>query len=334
MGRKIFNLFLAFVYSSTAFGWGVWGHNHINRGAVLALPREMGMFFYNHIDYLTMESTIPDVRKYTMNDKAEFPRHYIHLESYNYESRDMMPKTLDQVIAKYGKDSVDKYGILPWHIQDIMSKLTKAIKNKHKAEILFLAADLGHYIGDGHMPLHTTENSDGQFTGQKGIHAFWEIQLPELFGKRYNFYVPDAHYIKNIEKAAWDLVDSTYALAYPMLSIEKKLKNDNPDDKQYEMVNDKPLKTDFGSVVHTYAYSHVYHELLNGMVEKQMRGAIELTASLWYTAWVNAGKPDLSDLDPEFITERNKIPYKEDITAWKKGKVKGAGGAKDFPAVK
>lgn len=334
MGRKLFVLVFSIIYTSNAFGWGVWGHNHINRGAVLALPKEMGMFFYNHIDYLTMESTIPDVRKYTMNDKSEFPRHYIQLENYGYESRDMMPRTLEQVIAKYGKDSADKWGILPWHIQDMMVKLTKAMKNKHKAEILFLAADLGHYIGDGHMPLHTTENSDGQLTGQKGIHAFWEIQLPELFGKNYNFYVTNIRYIKNVEKAAWDLVDSTYALSFPMLAIEKKLKNDNPEDKQYEMVGGKPLKTEFGSVVHTYAYSHVYHELLNGMVEKQMRGAIELTACLWYTAWVNAGKPDLSDLDPEFVTERNKIPYKEDMAAWKKGKVKGAGGAKDFPAVK
>lgn len=334
MVRKLLAACIAVFCTSTSFGWGVWGHNHINRGAILALPPEMGMFFYNHIDYITMESTVPDVRKYTMNDKTEFPRHYIHLERYGYESRNRMPKTLEQAIAKFGKDSVDKYGILPWHIQDMMAKLTKAMKNKHKAEILFLAADLGHYIGDGHMPLHTTENGDGQLTGQKGIHAFWEIQLPELFGKSYNFYVDDVRYIKNVEKATWDLIDSTHTLVAPMLSVEKKLKDDNPEEKQYEMVNGKPLKTDFGSVVHTYAYSHVYHELLNGMVERQMKRSIALTASLWYTAWVNAGKPDLGDLDPEFIVERNKTAYKQDIAAWKKGKVKGAGGAKDFPAVK
>jgi len=334
MNKRIFILCFALAYVTNAAAWGVWGHNHINRGAVLALPGEMGMFFYNHIDYITLESTVPDVRKYTMHDKAEFPRHYINLESYNYSSRKTMPKTVAAAIAKYGKDSVDKYGILPWHIQDMMDKLTKAIKSKHKAEILFLAADLGHYIGDGHMPLHTTDNHDGQLTGQKGIHAFWEIQLPELFGKGYNFYVKDVRYIKNIEKAAWDLMDSTYSLAEPMLAIEKKLKDDSPEDKQYEMVDGKPLKTEFGSVVHTYNYSHVYHELLDGMVERQMKRAIELTACLWYTAWVNAGRPDLSDLDPEFLEERNKTDYKEDIAAWKRGKVKGAGGAKDFPAVK
>src|SRR2546430_5350012 len=96
---------ICMVFAIKAFGWGKWGHNHINRGAVLALPREMGMFFYDHIDFITEESTVPDIRKYTMNDKTEFSRHYINLESYNYVSRDMMPKTLAGVIAKYGKDS-------------------------------------------------------------------------------------------------------------------------------------------------------------------------------------------------------------------------------------
>ena len=63
-----------------AYGWGVWGHNHVNKGAVLALPPEMGMFFYNHADFIIEESTVPDLRKHILGDKAEMPRHYIDLE--------------------------------------------------------------------------------------------------------------------------------------------------------------------------------------------------------------------------------------------------------------
>ena len=37
--------------------------------------------------------------------------------------------------------------------------------------------------------------------------------------------------------------------------------------------------------------------LLHGMVEEQMRFAIEETANFWYTARVNAGRPDLTNLD-------------------------------------
>jgi hypothetical protein len=54
-----------------------------------------------------------------------------------------------------------------WHIQDLMAKLTKAFKDKRKNEILFIAGDLGHYIADGHMPLHTSDNHDGQNQSKK-----------------------------------------------------------------------------------------------------------------------------------------------------------------------
>jgi len=317
--------------ASFVFGWGVWGHNHINKGAVLALPKEMGMFFYNHSDFITEESTVPDIRKHALNDKAESGRHYINLESYHYESRDGMPKTLQDAIARYGKDSVAKNGILPWYIQDMMAKLTEAFKNKSKTEILFLAADLGHYIADAHMPLHTSVNHDGQLTRQEGIHALWESQIPELFGKNYNLYTGEAHYIKNIEKATWDIIDSSHNLVNTLLRMEKKMKNDNPPDKQYVLDADgKPQKNKFGQPVHTYEYAHVYQELLNGMVERQMRYAIKYTADFWYTAWVNAGKPDLSDLDPQNITERNKTFYKEDVSAWRKGKIKGCASEREF----
>jgi len=266
-----------------------------------------------------------------LTDKAEASRHYIDLEWYNFASKANVPEKMADAVAKYGKDSVQKYGVLPWNIEDMMDKLTDAMKNKRKTEILFLAADLGHYIGDAHMPLHTSLNHDGQLTGQQGIHAFWESQLPELFGKNYRLYVGDVHYISDIKKATWEIIDSSNKLVATMLEIEAKLKRDNPEDKQYVMGPDgKPAKNKFGSVIHTYDYAVEYHELLSGMVEKQMRNAIEKTADFWYTAWVNAGKPDLDDLDPESVTERNRAVYKDDIKAFKTGKIRGLRSDKEF----
>lgn len=332
--KKIFAILLLCLCATGVYyagAWGVWGHNHINKGAVMALPKEMGMFFYNHADFITEESTVPDLRKYTMNDKAEGCRHYIDLEKYDYTSPASMPRTTKDAIAKYSKDSTDRYGVLPWYIQEMEAKLTEAFRNKRKTEILFLAADLGHYIADAHMPLHTTLNHNGQLTDQVGIHAFWESQLPELFGREYNLYTGEAHYIPDIEKTTWAIIDSSYRLSYTLLYDEKKMKTDNPVDKQYELGPDgQPKKNKFGQPIHTYEYAHVYHELLNGMVEKQMRAAIKMTADFWYTAWVNAGKPDLSTLDPEYITDRNKAFYKEEMKAWQKGKVRGCRSDKEF----
>ncbi len=317
--------------ASAVYAWGVWGHNHINKGAVLALPREIGMFFYNHADFITEESTVPDIRKHMNNDRTEGARHFIDLERYNYAGRSGMPASMSAALQQYGKDTLEKYGVLPWAIEDMMAKLTDAFKNKRKTEILYLAADLGHYVADAYMPLHTSINHDGQQTGQQGIHAFWEAQLPELFGKNYKLYVGDVQYISNIDKAVWDAIDSSHSKAPTLLRIEAKLKKDNPMDKQYVMGADgQPAKNKFGAPVHTFEYAHVYHELLDGMVEQQMRASIRLTADLWYTAWVNAGKPDLSTLDPDYVTDRNKAAYKEDMKAWKTGKVRGCKSEKEF----
>lgn len=312
------------------FGWGAWGHNHINKGAVMALPAQMGMFFYNHADFIVEESTVPDLRKYTMGDKEEYPRHYIDLEKYTYGTAGR-PATLKDAIARYSKDSTDKYGTLPWHIKEMMEKLTTAFKNKRKTEILLLAADLGHYVGDAHMPLHTTVNHNGQLTGQIGIHAFWESQLPELFGRTYKLYTGEAEYIADVEKATWATIDSSHNLINHLLRMEAKMRKDNPADKQYVMGSDgQPLKNKFGQPVHAYEYAHVYHELLGGMVENQLRAATKMTADLWYTAWVNAGKPDLSELDPEYITERNKPFYAQDLKYFRNGKIKGCSSDKEF----
>ena len=35
---------------------------------------------------------------------------------------------------------------------------------------------------------------------------------------------------------------------------------------------------------------------MNGMVERRLRAAILAVGSVWYTAWVDAGQPDLSKL--------------------------------------
>ena len=304
-----------------SFGWGIWGHKHINKAAVFALPPEMRTFFYNHIDFITEESVVPDIRKYTINDKPEFARHYIDIEDFDLPV-DNFPKTMKEATAKFDSTLLQKSGMLPWYIQVITDKLTKAFKNKNRTEILFLAADLAHYIADAYMPLHTSSNHDGQLTNQKGIHSFWESQLPELFGDIYNFYTGDAKFIDNITDETWSIIKHSHQLADTLLLTEKKVHVSFSKEKVYNTDADKKIiKNQYNQPVHTLEYSKAFHEALNGMVEKQMRGAIAATANYWYTAWVNAGKPDLTSLDSDDLTNRNKKYLKEDMKAWTKGKI-------------
>ena len=317
-------ILLAFILIS----WGVYGHEHINRAAVLSLPAPMQSFFFNHIDFITVESSVPDVRKYTINDNAEKPRHFIDLE--NYGPLDELPATLEEAQKKYDADFLQKNGILPWYIEEMMKKLTRAFKEKNKTEILFLAADLGHYIGDANMPLHTSVNYNGQLTGQVGIHAFWESQLPEMFGDQYNYYSGPAVYIKDIHRKVWDIIRHTHTLADTLLLADKELRQQFKGDIYAKDSTGNVLKNKYHQPVFSAEYARQYHEKLNGMVEKQLRSSIRETASFWYTAWVNAGKPDLSGLDPVEQTERNKAELKKELNLYKEGKLTDIKSRREF----
>lgn len=320
MKRYILIVVSSLLCSANAFGWGQWGHMHINKAAVFALPVEMRSFFYNHIDFMVEEAVVPDIRKYTLNDKAEFARHYINIEDYHIPINGL-PVSMADAKAKYSDSMLNKCGMLPWYMQLMMQKLTNAMKEGRRAEILLLAADLGHYVGDAHMPLHTSSNHNGQLTNQQGIHAFWESQLPEMFGAQYDFYTGDAKYVDNVNKETWSIVAHSFSLADILLATERQVHSSFSADKIYVLASDgKPLKNMFNQQVYSKAYAKAYHDALKGMVEQQMRAAIIELANFWYTAWVNAGKPDLNKLDDEQTINRNKKFLDEDYELWRSGK--------------
>ncbi len=312
----------ALIIGFFTLSWGIVGHERINKAAVMALPYPLQTFFYNHIDFITQEASVPDIRKYALSYKDEGPRHYFDME--NFGAADTYPKTLEEAKKKYDAKFLSDNGILPWYIEDMMAKLTKAFKDKNRAEILFLAADLGHYIGDAHMPLHTSANHDGQLTDQKGIHSLWESRLPELFAKNYKLNVPYAHHYDDVHKAIWDMINDTHSLAQPLLDIDKKLRTATPENQVFKMDADgKVMKSKYNTALFSDEYAKKLHEQLNGMVESQMKKAITATASFWYTAWVDAGKPDLSDLDSPEVTKRNAKALKEDWDLFQKGDLFG-----------
>jgi hypothetical protein len=221
--------------------------------------------------------------------------------------------SLKDIKAVFAKDRLTQHGILPYHLQTVQRQLTEAFAQKDKNRILKLSAELGHYIGDAHVPLHTVSNYDGQLTNQLGIHAFWESRLPELFAEtRYDFFVGKATYIDKPNEHFWNAVLASNKLAINVLQIEKKLSTTFPADKKYciEITNgvsyQKPC----------YEYAEAFHNELAGMVEAQMQKAILAISSSWYTAWVDAGQPDLSKLSesvPEIESKKEEMMVEKAI---------------------
>lgn len=285
----IITLLVATSFPTDAMAWGFWGHMRINRQAIFSLPPEIIGFYKTNIEWITEHAVDPDKRRYAVNGEAQ--RHFIDLDHFCNYPCDDFPKDWEGAVEKFTEDSLQEYGIVPWHIETMIKRLTKAFKEKDVQAILKNSTELGHYIGDSHVPLHTTENYNGQMTNQKGIHGFWESRLPELFNEDYDFFVGKAEYIPNTLDFVWEQILHAHSQVQDVLDFEKTLDSTFPPDQKYS------YETRNFITIRTYSreYSAAYHDIMKGMVEEQMRRSMKHTADLWYTCWVNAGKPVLDE---------------------------------------
>lgn len=287
MKKAILSLLVFLSLLSLASPWGFFAHKRINRLAVFTLPSPLIGFYKQHIDFITEHAVDADKRRYSNSKEAS--RHYIDADFYGISH---IPRKWKDAVEKYSEDTLQAYGILPWHIERMTYYLTEAFKEKDKDKIVQLSADLGHYLADACVPLHTTENYNGQLTSQHGIHAFWESRLPELFADNYDYFTANAIYIENPLAEAWKLVEESHRALDSVLIFERELNKSFSADGKYGFES-KGRQT---GKVYSREYSEGYHLLLNGMVERRMKRAILAIGSFWYTAWVNAGQPDMKEL--------------------------------------
>ena len=301
----------------TLCSWGFFAHQRINRLAVFTLPENLIGFYKSNINYITTHAVDPDKRRYA--DSLEAARHYLDADHYGQSPFDSIPKKWNDAVTKYSEDSLKAYGILPWQIQRTYNQLVKAFTLQDSAMILKYSADLGHYLGDAHVPLHTTENYNGQLTNQVGIHAFWESRLPELFSDDYDYFVGKAQYIDNPLNEAWKIIEHSYSKLDSTLKLEKDLSNNFLADKKYTFSerNHKVIKE------YSVEYSTAYHTALNGMVEKQMRSAILEIGSFWFSAWVDAGQPNMKKLVNKGQSKADKKLLDQEEKLYQAGKVLG-----------
>lgn len=316
--RKLFLLTLFSFFAHKAFCWGFYAHKKINYFAVFLLPPEMMVLYKPHIDFLFEHAVDPDKRRYAIPEEG--PRHYIDIDHYGTYPYDSLPRRWNDAVAKYSEDTLNMYGIVPWWLQTMLYKLTDAFKEKNQARILKYSAEIGHYIADSHVPLHATKNHNGQFTDQKGIHGFWESRVPELLAeKEWDFFIGKADYIKNPADFIWKRVLESAAAADTVLKYEKELTKQFPGDQKYSFEDRN------GITIRQYssAFSKAYDAKLKGMIERRMRQSIYAVASFWYTAWVNAGQPDLKTLTNKEFSVEDLKEFESLNNSWKNAGIKG-----------
>lgn len=318
----IIGLFV-FLPQEKSQSWGFYGHKRINRMAVFTLPPEMVSFYKKHIEFITNHAVDPDKRRYGVEGEAE--RHYIDIDHYGPHAFDSVPKFWKQAVSKYTEDTLRAYGIVPWQIEKHYYKLLNAFKDENLDRILHYSADIGHYIADAHVPLHTTENYNGQLTGQRGIHGFWESRIPELKAEDYDYFVGRAHYVDSPIKSAWRVVYDSHMAVDSVLTFEAMLNKKFPQDQKYAYENRGSLMTK----VYSVEYTNAYDLMIKGQVERRMRESIIMVGSIWYTAWVDAGKPNLDKLGDKEISDSLKLQMQQEELLYQQQKIKNAKGHED-----
>ncbi|HKK73845.1 MAG TPA: zinc dependent phospholipase C family protein [Saprospiraceae bacterium] len=295
-----------------------------------AVPRDWddALIKYTSIHLVTTSGDTTEVKISNSPEYKTFFRSYVLPQYYEEEWRidcDTLSNLLGRPLdcqAVYAVDHFSEYGIVPYHLLSMKRRLTRAFLARDEGAILRLSAEIGHYIADAHVPLHTTENYNGQLTDQLGIHAFWESRIPELFAdEQYDYFVGPAEYVARPRSYFWEVVLNSHQLLDSVLWIEKDLSRVFPEDQQY------CYEQRLGRTIRTQCkeYAAAYQERMNGMVEARMRAAIHAVGSIWFTSWVDAGQPNLNALAdrPEDRTEQEQQRIKELNQAYQSGAIKG-----------
>jgi len=269
--------------------WGFEPHRRINQQVCLILPQPLFGFYKSNISYMIQHATDPDMRRYI--DSTEAGKHYIDMEHYA-EAIDSLPFSYSSALTQYGESHLQKEGSLPWNIIHNVYLLKKAFSEGNTSFILKVSADLGHYVADAHVPLHTTENYNGQLTGQTGIHALWETQIPKLFLDTVLVPIPEFQFEENWKSWIWETIQTSHSLVPMVLERESITKSAIPERARYsfELKNNQVEKT------HSKRFLEDYHKALQGSVEMRYIASVQLTAKLIYTAWILAGEPPLNSI--------------------------------------
>jgi hypothetical protein len=271
--------------------WGFYVHETATQLAVYKLPKPLCKFFFANIDTISANAIRPDKRRNT--DKTEAAKHFIDIENYGNGAMMIMPHNLQTAVEKYSWDSLKRYGYVPYQILIEYDSLVNAFKHNNSDSIIFYADDLAHYIEDANVPLHTTNNYDGQLTNQKGLHALWESTIPELKLNNYNLHSSHkAGYIKDKPDVVWTALRRAHALLPEIFMKEEEVAENFPDSSKYieKMYYGKRTK------VYSNEFAKQYATALSSTINDQLNYCSDMVADFWYSAWIDAGKPNLKHL--------------------------------------
>ncbi len=293
MRKRFLNILSIAAIAAICLAWGNAGHYKINSKAALSFNQEMSQF-QEWSATLANYASEADYRKST--DPTESPKHYIDIDNYpEFNSTGRIPQTLDSAIMIYGSGFVYDQGVLPWAILTTFDSLTACFERMNWDKGVLFAADLGHYIADGHMPLHITRNYNGQYSGNRGIHSRYESTMINAFGSQINYNGVPIGEIQDPGQYVFDFLYTNYTYVDSVLDADNYAQGIS------------------GGNTYSSAYKQALWEKTSGFTTMLFKNASHALAEMMYTAWLKAGSPQMSSSGIFFEASPSTIQLEQNI---------------------
>ncbi len=286
----------AVLLPTLAPGWGDVGHTTINRVAAEKIPADMPQFLKaaaGRIGWLGPEPDRwrSDLEK-PLND-AQAPDHFIDLESVDW-LRPLPPDRYQFIRAVYeyrarhpeaGVPPPERIGFQPYITIEVFDRLKVALREyRHataegrptgdaEANAIFYAGWLGHYVGDGSNPMHTSI----QYNGWLGPNPKGYTTSHDVHSKMETVFVNANPEVTLIA----DLVRAPRHLDHPFEDYMSHLR-----ESQSKVEEAYALEKAHGFDGKGTRESREF-------IRQQLGRGSQMLLNLWYTAWIDSAKePD------------------------------------------
>jgi hypothetical protein len=287
--RSLTACFLSFLLPLSAAAWGLKGHLMINRLAVDAASARLPEFINAAREQVVYNGYEPDRwreegRTSAMNT-VQAADHFFDSEYWG--TIDSIEPDRYLFMEKIAAKKIDliKIGYLPYAILENYGKLVNAFRfwrnaktpqdrESARANAVYVAGVLGHYVGDGSQPMHLSVQYNGwldttpnpkNYTKDRGFHIRYEATYVdaaiEIAAVKPKVQPPQR--LNNVWNTIKQYLTQTFAELEPMYELEKtgEFNPQQPRAKGTEVIT------------------------------TEIARAGTMLSNLWYTAWLESGEP-------------------------------------------
>ncbi|TAM81834.1 MAG: hypothetical protein EPN47_10505 [Acidobacteria bacterium] len=263
---------VAFMTAPPLYAWGRQAHQLADDWAVGTLPANLRNYYQSNRNFILNHANDPE--EWMKKDRYEQMRHYIYLNKYGMFPHLELPHSYKAAVDKYGLKHITRNGVLPWQIGEYSLKLTNAFRARDWEQVRLNSAALAFYVAEAHDPLHTTQNYDGQMTGQAGLEMRFGTELVERYSHFFMFRPENAARVNDPTEHAFQMILEANTWVNQIVLAD--------------------LVAQEGLRGYTDAYFDAFYSRVGSTAMKEISEAAHDIGSYWYSAWFNAGRPELS----------------------------------------